>query len=1093
MQGQCQQIKILIFNPLTTVYKLHGVMMPGMGPQLAWKPDGSLLATDCKTPSGHCIMFFEKNGLHRYDLKLTSNLTVKKIQWNGTGDILMIWQHDNDHMQNNSDEIQLWTCSNFYWYKKQSLIFTKDEPVNYVSWCDKQWLEVVTIKKLFRYCWKRVPNVSNSEVSMKREEYVETLLGNLSINDTKDLGAITVIDGNILHVTVTSLQIVPPPMDSYKIQFDKPINFVTFGSESGAILVVFNDYTIKIMQLNTTSYKEVYALSIPVSSHTAPLTLNHFVYDDIQKTLYCVESLVDGSSTVNMYRISEANNSLCTHTYYTTSETITDLIRIKTPDGIHLGICAGIILMICETDFDNESTLVPIQDIVLQDSFTDGGGYKYVQFNRNEYHIFSLNKKSFYYNDEKVLNNVTSFIFCKNYLLLTTTENQLLCIRLSSKALAQLELRDTTHFYKRSIPTGALLVNDIPNTSKVVLQVPRGELEIINPRPIALDQIDKLLSQKRHLEAYKIMRADRIDSNVLYDLDPARFMNDIEEFIKNINNCEYIDVIITQMLDCNVAEDLYKNCFEEKQAVQKSGTKLHEILNAFIETMKTIDVNYFLQSIITAYLCKGGDTNLELALKELVQAKQRQESGIKLRVPVDSTLEHMILMSSVETIYTIALGMDKLDLIMWISSKSQQDPLEYIPFLHELIDMEDNYRNFKINSHIKRFEKALKYLIKCDNVLDELQEFISKNKLYKLIMNAVEPSNQWFQPLMQVYVDYLQTEEQYKEAGLVSIARNDYKSAANYFVKACCMKETLAAVSCVNFNATERNIILSELGERLIADQNYFEASQLYEIYLDNYEQAISILLQAKLWSDAYYLALKYNRRDIIDSEIKVQILSYTENLTSSFSTLEEEFRKINDRLQDIRTEKIAMFKQNGGQMFDMDDELQGADQGPGRDFDLDSLVSTNCSTAASHRTKSSSSSATSSRRKKRLQQKKMQIREGTIFENIAIIRRLHIIITDLVNFSQTVNDTCSVLLLFPDCYERGITVQSSYEHFLDFVVISSQQIWPPEMLLPPNPMTNESHVYRMNIEHLEIQYRTPPQDIKKNWKKILSFSKNCS
>lgn len=98
-----------------------------------------------------------------------------------------------------------------------------------------------------------------------------------------------------------------------------------------------------------------------------------------------------------------------------------------------------------------------------------------------------------------------------------------------------------------------------------------------------------------------------------------------------------------------------------------------------------------------------------------------------------------------------------------------------------------------------------------------------------------------------------------------------------------------------------------------------------------------------------------------------------------------------------------------------------------------------------------------------------MQIREGTVFENIAIIRRLHIIITDLVNLAGTVNDTCSVLLLFPDCYEKGVTVQSSYERFLDLVVMSSQQIWPPEMLLPPNPMTKESHVYRMNIEHLGI------------------------
>ena len=52
-----------------------------------------------------------------------------------------------------------------------------------------------------------------------------------------------------------------------------------------------------------------------------------------------------------------------------------------------------------------------------------------------------------------------------------------------------------------------------------------------------------------------------------------------------------------------------------------------------------------------------------------------------------------------------------------MAQKSQKDPKEYLQFLNELKRYPETYRKFKIDSHLKKFDSALKHLVSIFSLL----------------------------------------------------------------------------------------------------------------------------------------------------------------------------------------------------------------------------------------------------------------------------------------------------------------------------------------------------------------------------------------
>jgi elongator complex protein 1 len=91
--------------------------------------------------------------------------------------------------------------------------------------------------------------------------------------------------------------------------------------------------------------------------------------------------------------------------------------------------------------------------------------------------------------------------------------------------------------------------------------MPRGNLEAIVPRILLLDTLRALLDRYtchasmfilmtcRHdyKTALLMMRKHRIDMNLLYDHNPAAFLEHLESFVTQVNNPELLNLFLSSL------------------------------------------------------------------------------------------------------------------------------------------------------------------------------------------------------------------------------------------------------------------------------------------------------------------------------------------------------------------------------------------------------------------------------------------------------------------------------------------------------------------------------------------------------------------
>lgn len=77
--------------------------------------------------------------------------------------------------------------------------------------------------------------------------------------------------------------------------------------------------------------------------------------------------------------------------------------------------------------------------------------------------------------------NATSFTIASDFLIFTTSSHEANFIALSSLATD-----DTPKAEKRRVERGSRIVVAVPSSMSLVLQMPRGNLETINPRPMVM-------------------------------------------------------------------------------------------------------------------------------------------------------------------------------------------------------------------------------------------------------------------------------------------------------------------------------------------------------------------------------------------------------------------------------------------------------------------------------------------------------------------------------------------------------------------------------------------------------------------------------
>ncbi|KRT84056.1 hypothetical protein AMK59_1290, partial [Oryctes borbonicus] len=124
------------------------------------------------------------------------------------------------------------------------------------------------------------------------------------------------------------------------------------------------------------------------------------------------------------------------------------------------------------------------------------------------------------------------------------------------------------------------------------------------------------------------------------------------------------------------------------------------------------------------------------------------------------------------------------------------------------------------------------------------------------------------------------------------------------------------------------------------------------------------------------------------------------------------------------------------------------------------------------------------SSRSRRTERKKHDLRQGGIYENIALMRTLHNIISESFNFCKDVKHFCELVIAYEaDGFHIAKRLQDAQSSFLDMIDKYSRTIWPSELNFVNITETPELTVLRKNLDLLEMKYRYTPEPVLTNWK----------
>ncbi|XP_026361835.2 elongator complex protein 1 isoform X1 [Ursus arctos] len=1038
----------------------------GLGPALAWKPSGSLIASTQEKPNQQDIVFFEKNGLlhgHFTLPFLKDEVKVNGLLWNADSTVLAVWLEDLQREENCTLKtyVQLWTVGNYHWYLKQSLPF---------STCGKS--------KLVSLTWDPV-TPSRLHVLCQGWHYLcydwHWTTDRSSGENSGDMANVAVIDGNRVLVTVFRQGVVPPPMCTYRLLLPHPVNQVMFSahpqkSNDLAVLDASNqisvykcgdspsvDPTVKLgavggngfkVSLRTPHLEKRYKIQFEngEDEEVNPLKLSLLTW--IQEDVFLAVSHSQSSAqsvihhlTVAPSETDDEHGQLSISSSVTVDGVIISLCCNSKTKSVALQLAGGQILK-----YFWESPSLAVEPWKNPSGFPVRFPYPCTQTELamigGEECVLGLSDRCrFFINDTEIASNITSFAVYAEFLLLTTHSHTCQCFCLRDASFNTLHAGlSSSHLSKgeslRKVERGSRIVTVVPQDTKLILQMPRGNLEVVHHRALVLAQIRKWLDKLMFKEAFECMRKLRINLNLIHDHNPKVFLENVDTFIRQIDSVNHINLFFTELKEEDVTKTMYPP--PVTGAVQPSkdpaGKKVDLVCDALRAAMESINPHKYCLSILTSHV-KKTTPELEIVLQK-VHELQGSAPPAPGAVSAEEALKYLLLLVDVNELYDHSLGTYDFDLVLMVAEKSQKDPKEYLPFLNTLRKMEINYQRFTIDKYLKRYEKAIGHLSKCGpEYFPECLNLVKDKNLYKEALKLYPSDSQQYKDISIAYGEHLTRERLYEPAGLVFARCGAHEKALDAFLTSGSWQQALCMAARLNLTQDQLAGLGRTLAGKLVEQRKHSDAATVLEQYAQDYEEAVVLLLEGAAWEEALRLVYKYNRPDIIETNVKPSILEAQKNYMALLDSQTATFSRHKDRLLVVRE------LQEQAQQVNLDDEVP---QGQESDlFSETSSVMSGSDMSGKYSQSNSRISARSSKNRRKAERKKHSLKEGSPLEDLALLEALSEVVQSTEKLKDEVYHILKVLFLF-EFDEQGRELQKAFEDTLQLMERSLPEIWTP-------------------------------------------------
>uniref|UniRef100_A0A672PJQ9 IkappaB kinase complex-associated protein n=1 Tax=Sinocyclocheilus grahami TaxID=75366 RepID=A0A672PJQ9_SINGR len=579
-------------------------------------------------------------------------------------------------------------------------------------------------------------------------------------NDCHDNANVAVIDGDKILVTTFRQCVIPPPMCAFELQLPVPVNLVTFHSQAQR------------------------------TNELAALTADGHIYVYGQGESYNLK--LDSNITVDGFVISVCHG-----------------LRNGT---VALQLDDGQIRKLSLTEWkDSTGNMINFPRPCVQTALCTLSG---------EEHLIGLTERShLYIGDSLVASNISSFVVYDDFLLLTTHSHMCHCLNLSTLSIKGLQSALSSDANQndetvRKVERGSRIVSVVPQDTRLILQMPRGNLETIHHRALVLAQLRKWLDRLRFKDAFECMRKLRINLNLIYDHNPTVFLDNIEMFLKQIDSINYINLFLTELKEEDTTTTMYPcpSRSASSSASGKGGKKVDIICDALQSTMETLDPQKYCLCILTSHVRKT-TPELEIALQKVHEL--RGESLGSNSASAEEALKYLLFLVNVNELYEHSLGTYDFDLVLMVAEKSQKDPKEYLPFLNMLKTLEPSYQRYTIDKHLKRYRKALLHLSNSgEEHFTELLSLVKDQRLYSDALELYPSDSEQYKTLSVAYAEHLVEQQQAEQAGLLLWRCGENARALQAFISCTSWRNTLAVATHIPLPPEQLALLARDLAGR---------------------------------------------------------------------------------------------------------------------------------------------------------------------------------------------------------------------------------------------------------------------------------------
>ncbi|KAI9245023.1 IKI3 family-domain-containing protein [Sporodiniella umbellata] len=1028
------------------VYNREGILQNTSEPvdkleqTLDWRPSGNLIVSTQRLPHRHDVVFFERNGLRHGEFTLreteSNKQRVLEVFWNADSTVLAVWIESTLSGQLQKS-VQLWTTKNYHWYMKQHISLAGNADITGFAWD----VENAAVAHLFS---------SYGEYHVLN--YTLEIFASTSI-DHSNSGYTAVTDGSSLLLTPFVYQNVPPPMSSLTFNTKNNIQHVSFGydNEGRKAAITTND-KIHFVEFPVNGRGQVinlgefdlHAFSGSNKSHSVSF-IRQLRWIDENRIVYCQYDNEINADILCMATFTLGKKDSVNVTSIPVDASIGRIYFNATHKDLLFEDIQGSIYEI--SDFDNsEPTITQIHSFPDFCPWIATGRVCSAQGEIERVIVGLTERSKLYAGENLVSSECTSFFIRGTWLVFSTTSNTARFLSFENTTLENLKLSDSAadayDETSRRLERGSKIVIATQQKPNLILQMPRGNLETICPRAFVLATIREDLETLNYRSAFVACRKNRIDLNIIYDDGPERFMENIETFVKQVADVDYLNLFLSNLRNEDTLVTMYRRGGQTADQVTPAKgveNKVNVICEAIRNVLVELGREHYMQSIISTYV-RSSPPDVESALALLSEIRESDLSA------AEEALKYTIFLCKSDHLYKVALGMYNFSLVLMVAQQAQMDPKEYLPFLQELKNFEKYYQRYKIDDHLKRYEKALRNLSQAgDEHFDELLQYMKSHDLYLTAIEEYANRPTQKTTILNAYGDHLSFRTSYEDAGIVYTTAGNKTQAMESYRMAGCWREAFSIAKQLKYSEEEVHALAYDMIEYLKEKRRFQEAASVAKDYAADIEETVDCLLKGSLWKEAERVSYTFNREDLIETSVKSGLVEGLTQVEEDINEMSSQFHKQKARLTELRTKKAEQKIENP---MANDESLDNIDMFS----DTTSMYSqfTRYTSASSRVSSVSSQGSGRSRKTSKLRRKEERKRargkKGTVFEEEYLISSLKKLYEKTNTMQIDIGNLIRALVPF-GYIEEARSIQEKFEKFLKELQTALDLIFVPLQL----------------------------------------------